>query len=93
MAREILAGIVIGLALASITGPLVFWHWSHSRLALSVGVSVSGRIIDGHRSRDGPSVGLQLGDASPRIWKWTTGEVIQDLLSIWIYLSVTALVM
>ena len=40
LTREILAGIVIGIVLASTAGPLVFWYWGDPRLALSVGVSV-----------------------------------------------------
>jgi magnesium transporter len=40
IAREVLAGIVIGAALAVIAGPVVWWRWSDVDLALTVGVSV-----------------------------------------------------
>src|SRR5687767_2520633 len=40
MAREVIAGVVIGAALGAITVPLVWWHWRDAALALSMGVSV-----------------------------------------------------
>ena len=91
--REIVAGIFIGLALASIAGPLVWWHWGDAGLALSVGVSVLA------------AASTAAGAAMARPWVFNSltldpafgsgplATVIQDLLSIWIYLTVTALVM
>ena len=38
--RETLTGVAIGLTLALIAGPLVWWHWNNSGLGVSVGVSV-----------------------------------------------------
>jgi magnesium transporter len=89
--REILAGIVIGVALASITGPLVLWHWSDSRLALSVSLSV----LAAASTATGAAMALpwlfnSLG-LDPAFGSGPLATVIQDLLSIWIYLSVTAL--
>ena len=91
--REILTGIVIGLTLASVTGPLVFWHWGDSRLALSVAVSV----MAASSTATGAAMALPwIFDAlrlDPAFGSGPLATVIQDLLSIWIYLSVTALVM
>jgi magnesium transporter len=91
--REILAGMFIGLALASITGPLVFWHWGDPRLALSVSVSV----LAAASTATGAAMALPwVFDAltlDPAFGSGPLATVIQDLLSIWIYLSVTALVM
>ena len=93
LAREILAGIVIGLTLASITGPLVFWHWGDARLALSVSVSV----LAAASTATGAAMALPWVFDSltldPAFGSGPLATVIQDLLSIWIYLSVTALVM
>ena len=90
--REILAGIVSGLALASITGPLVFWHWSDSRLAVAVSVSV----LAAASTATGAAMALPWLFNSlrldPAFGSGPLATVIQDLLSIWIYLSVTALV-
>ena len=38
--RELLAGVLIGLALAAVAFPFVWWRWNDAGLALSVGVSV-----------------------------------------------------
>lgn len=40
MAREVLAGVVIGTTLGLITLPLVWWRWDDQALAGSVAVSV-----------------------------------------------------
>jgi magnesium transporter len=91
--REILAGIVIGLALASMTGPLVFWLWGDARLALSVSVSV----LAACSTATGAAMALPWAFNSlaldPAFGSGPLATVIQDLVSIWIYLSVTALLM
>lgn len=94
VAREILAGIVIGLVLGSLTGALVFWHWGDARLALSVSVSV----LAASSTATGAAMALPwIFDSlslDPAFGSGPLATVIQDLLSIWIYLSVTtALVM
>jgi magnesium transporter len=93
LGREILAGLVIGLALAALAAPLVWWRWHDASLALSVGVSVFAAA----------SMSTVAAMALPWMFDWFTldpafgsgplATVIQDLLSIWIYLSVTTLVM
>jgi magnesium transporter len=91
--REILAGIVIGLALASMTGPLVFWLWGDARLALSVSVSV----LAACSTATGAAMALPWAFNSlaldPAFGSGPLATVIQDLVSIWIYLSVTAFLM
>jgi magnesium transporter len=93
VAREILAGMVIGLALASVTGPLVFWHWGDASLALSVSVSV----LAASSTATGAAMALpwllNSLHLDPAFGSGPLATVIQDLLSIWIYLRVTALVM
>jgi magnesium transporter len=93
VAREILAGIVIGLALASITGPLVLWHWGDSRLALSVSVSVLAACSTATWAAMSLPWVFNALRLDPAFGSGPLATVIQDLLSIWIYLSVTALVM
>jgi magnesium transporter len=91
--REILAGIVIGLVLASITGPLVLWHWSDSRIALAVGVSVLAAASTATAAAMALPWLFNSLRLDPAFGSGPLATVIQDLLSIWIYLSVTALVM
>jgi magnesium transporter len=90
--REIVAGIVIGLALASITGPVVWWQWDDSRLALSVSISV----LAAASTATGVAMALPwLFDTlrlDPAFGSGPLATVIQDLLSIWIYLTMTTLV-
>ncbi|NTW36339.1 MAG: magnesium transporter [Syntrophobacteraceae bacterium] len=38
--RELLAGLAIGLALAVVSGPLVWWRWGEGDIALCVGLSL-----------------------------------------------------
>jgi magnesium transporter len=91
--REILTGVLIGIALAAVTVPFVWWRWSDVGLALSVGLSVfAATSISTLAAMTLP----WLFDAcalDPAFGSGPLATVIQDLLSIWIYLSVTTLVM
>jgi magnesium transporter len=93
LVREILAGLAIGLVLASVTGPLVLWLWDDAKLALSVSVSV----LAASSTATGTAMTLPWLFNSlkldPAFGSGPLATVIQDLLSIWIYLSVTALAM
>jgi magnesium transporter len=93
VAREILAGIVIGLALASMTGPLVFWLWGDSSLALSVSMSVLAASSTATVAAMALPWLLSALALDPAFGSGPLATVIQDLVSIWIYLSVTTLVM
>jgi magnesium transporter len=89
--REILAGLAIGLALAAIAGPVVWWRWDDTGLAISVATAV------GAASSTATLVAMilpwifQALALDPAFGSGPLATVIQDLLSIWIYLSVTAL--
>jgi magnesium transporter len=91
--RELLAGLLIGVALTAVTLPLVWLRWSDVNLAVSVAVSVFAA------SSTATLVAMALPslfDAfslDPAFGSGPLGTVLQDLLSIWIYLSVTSLVM
>jgi magnesium transporter len=91
--RELLAGLAIGLALALSTGPLVYWHWGDAELALSVSVSV----LAAASTATGAAMALPwLFDAlrfDPAFGSGPLATVVQDLLSIWIYLNVTAMML
>jgi magnesium transporter len=89
--RELAAVVAIGLALATVTTPLVWWLWADTGLALSVGVSVF------VASATATAVGVLLPwifdqlRIDPAVGSGPLATVIQDLLSIWIYLTVAAL--
>jgi magnesium transporter len=93
MGREILAGLAIGLALAGIAGPLVYFRWHDTFLAITVGVSVFGA------SSTSTVVAMVLPSLfnrfslDPAFGSGPLGTVIQDLISIWVYLVVATIVM
>ena len=91
--RETLAGVAIGLVLAALSGPLVWWHWNDAGLAIAVGVSVLAA------SSTATIVAMALPwmfdsfALDPAFGSGPLATVVQDLLSIWMYLTVAALVM
>jgi magnesium transporter len=91
--RELLAGVLIGIALASVALPFVWWRWSDAALALAVGISV---IAACSTATVAAMLLPWLFDAlelDPAFGSGPLATVIQDLLSIWIYLWVATLVM
>jgi magnesium transporter len=90
--RELLAGLLIGVALAAVALPLVWLRWGAASLAVAVALSVFAA------SSTATLVAMalpRLFDAfalDPAFGSGPLGTVILDLLSIWIYLSVTSLV-
>jgi magnesium transporter len=91
VAREILAGLVIGMALAVLAGPAVWYYWRDASLALSLAVSV---FAASSTSTIAAMLLPWLFDAcstDPAFGSGPLATVIQDLSSIWIYLLVTSL--
>jgi magnesium transporter len=88
IAREVLAGIVIGAALAVIAGPVVWWRWSDADLALTVGVSVFAATSTSTVAALLLPWLLNSLKLDPAFGSGPLATVVQDLLSIWIYLLV-----
>jgi magnesium transporter len=91
--RELLAGVLIGLALAAVALPFVWWRWSDAALALAVGISV---IAACSTATVAAMLLPWLFDAfelDPAFGSGPLATVVQDLLSIWIYLWVATVVM
>jgi magnesium transporter len=87
--REILAGLAIGAALAVIAAPLVWVRWNDTALAMAVGVSVFAASSTATAAAMAlPWLFDSLG-LDPAFGSGPLATVIQDLLSIWIYLAVT----
>ena len=93
VARELVAGIVIGVALGAIAAPLVWWHWQDADLALSVGVSVFAASSTSTVAAMLLPWCLDRLALDPAFGSGPLATVVQDLLSIYIYLIVTTLTM
>ena len=92
ISRELLAGLAIGAALAIIAGPLVWWRWGDPDVALSVAFSVLAACSTATvAAMTMPWLFDTLG-FDPAFGSGPLATVVQDLLSIWIYLSITTLV-
>jgi magnesium transporter len=91
-ARELLAGLAIGLALATVAGPLVWWRWGEADVALCVGLSVFAACSTATLAAMAlPSLLNRLA-LDPAFGSGPLATVIQDLLSILIYLGIAAAV-
>src|SRR5687767_14173207 len=88
IAREALAGIVIGVALAVVASPVVWWRWSDADLALTVGVSVFAAASTSTVAAMLLPWLLNFLKLDPAFGSGPLATVVQDLLSIWIYLLV-----
>jgi magnesium transporter len=93
VARELVAGVVIGVALGSIAAPLVWWHWQNGNLALSVGVSVFAASSTSTVAAMLLPWCLDRMALDPAFGSGPLATVVQDLLSIYIYLIVTTMMM
>ncbi len=93
VARELLAGVLIGVALAAVALPFVWWRWNDAGLALSVGVSVFAACSTGTVAAMMLPWLFDTFALDPAFGSGPLATVVQDLLSIWIYLSITSLVM
>lgn len=92
ISRELLAGLAIGAGLAIIAGPLVWWRWGDADVALSVGLSVLAACSTATVAAMALPWLFETFGFDPAFGSGPLATVVQDLLSIWIYLSITALV-
>jgi magnesium transporter len=85
VARELLAGLAIGLALAVVAGPLVWWRWGEADVALCVALSIFA--ASNTATIAGMAVVWLLAafGRDPAFGTGPLSTVIQDLLSILIY--------
>lgn len=91
--RELLTGVSIGAGLALVATPLIVWHWGASDVALVLALSLI--------STCGVATGVAVVlpwlisrcGADPAFGSGPLATVIQDLLSIVIYLGIAAAVL
>ena len=91
--RELLTGVLIGTALAATALPFVWWRWNDAGLALSVGLSVFAACSTATLAAMMLPWLFDAFALDPAFGSGPLATVVQDLLSIWIYLSVTILAM
>jgi magnesium transporter len=90
--RELLAGLAIGLALAAVAGPLVWWRWGEADVALCVAVSVFAACSTATVAAMALPWLLDTLALDPAFGSGPLATVIQDLLSILTYLAIAAAV-
>jgi magnesium transporter len=88
LARETAAGVAIGLAIALIAAPLVLWRWGNADLALGVGLALFGACSVATVVAMALPFVLDRCGVDPAFGSGPLATVIQDLLSILIYLGV-----
>jgi magnesium transporter len=93
MRRELLAGIVIGMALALIAFPLILLRWGDWQVALTVGLSLFAACSTATLAAMGlPSLLVRLG-LDPAFGSGPLATVVQDLVSIFVYFAIASLVL
>jgi magnesium transporter len=91
IARELAAGLAIGAALAVIAGPLVWWRWGDVQLGFLVGLSVLAACSTATLAAMTLPWVFDTFGLDPAFGSGPLATVVQDLLSIWIYLFITSL--
>jgi magnesium transporter len=86
--REILSGLAIGLALALIALPLLWWRWGDPGLALGVGISLFAACSTATLVAMTLPWALERAGADPAFGSGPLVTVIQDLLSIAMYFAI-----
>lgn len=93
IARELWVGLAIGVTLAAVAGPLVWWRWGSAEIALCVGLSVLAACSTATVAALTLPWILDRLHLDPAFGSGPLATVIQDLLSIAIYFAVAAVVM
>ncbi|MGK2913449.1 MAG: magnesium transporter [Porticoccaceae bacterium] len=93
IARELLAGLAIGLTLGAVSGPLVWWRWGEVDVALCMGLSVFAACSTATLTAMALPWLFDAFEIDPAFGSGPLATVIQDLLSILIYFVIaTAIV-
>jgi magnesium transporter len=91
--RELLVGLAIGLALAAVAWPVVWWRWGEADVAMSVGLAVFAACSTATVAAMTLPWVLDTFSLDPAFGSGPLATVIQDLLSLLIYFAIaTALV-
>jgi magnesium transporter len=91
--RELGVGLAIGLTLAVLAGPFVWWRWGAGDVALCVGLSVFAACSTATLAAMSLPWLLDVAGADPAFGSGPLATVVQDLLSILIYFAVASVVL
>lgn len=90
---EAAAGLAIGLAIALVAAPIVFWRWGEADVAVGLGLSLFAACSTATFVAMLLPWGLDRAGLDPAFGSGPLATVVQDLLSIVIYFSImTAMV-
>jgi len=88
--RELLVGLAMGLVLALIATPLVWWRWGDPQVALILGLSVLAACSTATLTAMSLPWALDRLGLDPAFGSGPLATVIQDLLSILIYFAIAS---
>jgi magnesium transporter len=88
--RELLTGLAIGLALAVVSTPLVWWRWGDTEVAMCVGLAILAACSTATIAAMLLPWLLNTFGRDPAFGSGPLATVIQDLLSILIYFAIAA---
>ena len=91
--RELPTGLVIGIALAALAGPFIWWRWEDANLALTVALAIVGACSTATITAIALPWLLNKCGTDPAFGSGPLATLIQDLLSIVIYFLVALTVM
>jgi len=89
--RELITGILVGAAVAVAVFPIVLWRWGDSEVALAVSVSLLAACSVATAVAMALPALIQTMGKDPAFGSGPLATVIQDILSIIIYLSISSL--
>jgi len=92
-ARELLAGLVIGLAMAAVGGPLVWWGWGQLDIAWCVGLSLFAACSTATVAAMALPWIFDALSLDPALGSGPLATVVQDLASILIYFAIASAVL
>jgi magnesium transporter len=92
LGRELLVGLAIGVALAAVSAPLVWWGWGEADVAVCVALSVLAACSTASVVAMVLPWLLDAAGLDPAFGSGPLATVIQDLLSILIYFVIAAAV-
>jgi magnesium transporter len=90
--RELLTGLAIGLILALVAGPVVWWRWGEADIALGVSLAVFAACSTATIAAMGLPWLFQVLGRDPSFGSGPLATVIQDLSSILIYFVIVTTV-
>jgi magnesium transporter len=89
--RELVTGVLVGTAVAAAFFPIVLWRWGESDVALAVSISLLAACSVATAVAMALPALIQALGKDPAFGSGPLATVIQDILSIVIYLSISSL--